>query len=299
MASVSPYHRPPDVATAWTLLRGRRATHVRLLAGGTDLVVSCPPGGATLVDLQAADLRGIDVGADGSLRVGAMDDLHRPARAPRGGGPRRRGARRRCSARSARCCTATARRSAGTSPARGCPTWCRCSSRSTRGGATTPAPRRCRPSRTTTIGRTATRAHGGPDPRGLPTGFRRGVRPLHPGGVRPRPGQRLRVRRDGQRRRLAGRDREDRGRRDRRARAPGAGRGGGAAGPGPHADAIADATTATRDTVDVRARGAAGSDYRRHLAGVAVSRCLATVQARLAGAAAGAGDDAGEDGMPA
>jgi hypothetical protein len=55
--------------------------------------------------------------------------------------------------------------------------------------------------------------------------------------------------------------------------------------------------TAARDTVSVRERGAAGSDYRRHLAGVAVGRCLETVRGRLAGSSGrGDGDDDAADG---
>jgi CO/xanthine dehydrogenase FAD-binding subunit len=45
---------------------------VRLLGGGTDLVVGCPPEVTTLVDLGHAGLDAITVDGDGTLRLGAM-----------------------------------------------------------------------------------------------------------------------------------------------------------------------------------------------------------------------------------
>jgi aerobic carbon-monoxide dehydrogenase medium subunit len=71
VSGIEAYHRPPDVDSAWRLLRdGGEA--VRLLAGGSDLVVACPPQVTTLVDLADAGLQGIEAGPDGSLTVGAM-----------------------------------------------------------------------------------------------------------------------------------------------------------------------------------------------------------------------------------
>jgi CO/xanthine dehydrogenase FAD-binding subunit len=71
VAGIETYHRPTDVAEAWDLVRDGGSS-VRLLAGGTDLTVSPPPGLTTLVDLQAAGLRSIDVDEDGAIHIGAM-----------------------------------------------------------------------------------------------------------------------------------------------------------------------------------------------------------------------------------
>jgi CO/xanthine dehydrogenase FAD-binding subunit len=69
LTQIQRYERPADAETAWRLLRdGGAAT--RLLGGGTDLAVSCPPGVQALVDLGAAGLRYIE--ADGDIRIGAM-----------------------------------------------------------------------------------------------------------------------------------------------------------------------------------------------------------------------------------
>jgi CO/xanthine dehydrogenase FAD-binding subunit len=89
VAGIETYHRPTDVAEAWRLVRDGGAS-VRLLAGGTDLTVSPPAGLTTLVDLQAAGLRGIEVGDDGAIHLGAMttftDLLEHPAVAAYAGG---------------------------------------------------------------------------------------------------------------------------------------------------------------------------------------------------------------------
>jgi aerobic carbon-monoxide dehydrogenase medium subunit len=68
---ITAFHRPDDLETVWTLLREGGET-VRLLGGGTDLVVACPPEVATLVDLARVGLDAIEVAGDGSLRLGAM-----------------------------------------------------------------------------------------------------------------------------------------------------------------------------------------------------------------------------------
>jgi CO/xanthine dehydrogenase FAD-binding subunit len=79
---ITDFHRPEDVETAWALLRDGGET-VRLLGGGTDLVVSCPPEVRELVDLAHAGLADMTVEADGGLRLGAMatftDLLEHPA----------------------------------------------------------------------------------------------------------------------------------------------------------------------------------------------------------------------------
>jgi aerobic carbon-monoxide dehydrogenase medium subunit len=292
---IEAYHRPPDVATAWTLLE-EGGEHVRLLAGGSDLVVSCPPEVTTLVDLQAAGLRGIDVGADGSLRVGAMttftDLLHHPEVAGHAGGVLadllgQLGSMLHRNSATIGGHLARARMSdvvpvllaldaevayhTGTAQ------------------VSSLADYLDRPDAPHVL--TAVRIPAAPT--GSAAAFVRFTRAafdhslvngcafvaMDSGAGSPVATARIVVGEAG----ALGR------------RVPAAEEA--LQGRALDADAIADATTATRDTVDVRARGAAGSDYRRHLAGVAVSRCLATVQARLAGAASGAGDDAGEDGM--
>jgi aerobic carbon-monoxide dehydrogenase medium subunit len=68
---ITDYHRPGDLASVWALLRDGDGS-VRLLGGGTDLVVACPTEVRTLVDLARAGLDRIVAEADGSLRLGAM-----------------------------------------------------------------------------------------------------------------------------------------------------------------------------------------------------------------------------------
>jgi CO/xanthine dehydrogenase FAD-binding subunit len=69
--TVRSYHRPTELDQVWSLLREGGET-VRLLGGGTDLVVACPPQVETLVDLAAAGLDTVGVADDGGLRLGAM-----------------------------------------------------------------------------------------------------------------------------------------------------------------------------------------------------------------------------------
>ncbi len=71
MPTIAHYHRPPDLDTAWQLLRDAGGS-ARLLAGGSDLVLRCPPEVDTLIDLSAAGLAGVTRRADGSLTIGAM-----------------------------------------------------------------------------------------------------------------------------------------------------------------------------------------------------------------------------------
>jgi aerobic carbon-monoxide dehydrogenase medium subunit len=70
VAQITTYHRPHDVAAAWALLDGG-GDAVRLLAGGTDLVVRCPVEVRELVDLTGTGLTGVSTSADGRLRLGA------------------------------------------------------------------------------------------------------------------------------------------------------------------------------------------------------------------------------------
>jgi aerobic carbon-monoxide dehydrogenase medium subunit len=70
VTTIHTYHRPADVTAAWALLSDG-GDAVRPLAGGTDLVVRCPPEVHELVDLADAGLSGVTTSADGQLRLGA------------------------------------------------------------------------------------------------------------------------------------------------------------------------------------------------------------------------------------
>jgi aerobic carbon-monoxide dehydrogenase medium subunit len=293
---IEAYHRPPDVATAWALLQAG-GEHVRLLAGGSDLMVACPPEVTTLVDLQAAGLRGIEVGADGAFTIGAMttftDLLHHPEVTSHAGGVLvdllgQLGSMLHRNSATLGGHLARARMSdvvpvllaldaevavhTGTSarvPLADYLDGPRSPHVLTQvrlpalppGGAAAAFVRFTRAafdhSLVNGCAFVATE-HGA----GSPVATARVVV-----GEAGALGRRVRAAEDA----LHGRALD--------------------------ADAIAAATAATHDHVTVRERGAAGSDYRRHLAGVAVSRCLTTVAARLEGAGAGGdGDDAGADG---
>ena len=89
LTHIKRYERPDDLQTAWELLvDGGQA--VRVLGGGTDLVVNCPREVSTLVDLAGLDLRFLEEADDGSIRIGAMTTftelLELPALAEHTGG---------------------------------------------------------------------------------------------------------------------------------------------------------------------------------------------------------------------
>lgn len=290
---IEAYHRPPDVAAAWELLQA--GAHVRLLAGGSDLVVSCPPEVTTLVDLQAADLRGIEVGTDGALTIGAMttftDLLHHPEVAAHAGGVLvdllgQLGSMLHRNSATIGGHLARARMSDVV------PVLLALDASvtvHTDDAVTVPLTDYLDRPR---VAHVLTDVRLPPSPGGAAAAFVRFTRAAfdhslvngcafvatEDGPGSPVTTARVVVGEVG----ALGR------------RVP-------AAEDVLHgrvldADAIAAAVTATRDTVSVRERGAAGSDYRRHLAGVAVSRCLTTVAARLAGAGDEVGDDVGADG---
>jgi CO/xanthine dehydrogenase FAD-binding subunit len=71
VSQITDYHRPTDLEDAWRLVRDG-GDAVRLLGGGTDLVVACPPEVHTLVDLADAGLAGVTATEEGGLRLGAM-----------------------------------------------------------------------------------------------------------------------------------------------------------------------------------------------------------------------------------
>jgi aerobic carbon-monoxide dehydrogenase medium subunit len=70
VTTIRTYHRPADAAEAWELVSAGGDT-VRLLAGGSDLMVRCPPQVRELVDLASAGLGGVTTTAEGQLRLGA------------------------------------------------------------------------------------------------------------------------------------------------------------------------------------------------------------------------------------
>jgi CO/xanthine dehydrogenase FAD-binding subunit len=69
LTGIESYDRPTSLDEAWELVQRPGA---RIVAGGTDLVVQRPAGVTALVDLAGLDLAGIDVAHDGSMRIGAM-----------------------------------------------------------------------------------------------------------------------------------------------------------------------------------------------------------------------------------
>jgi aerobic carbon-monoxide dehydrogenase medium subunit len=81
VTTIHTYHRPADAAEAWALLSSGGES-VRLLAGGTDLVVRCPPQVRELVDLAAVGLGGVTTTADGQLRLGATTTFTELLEAP-------------------------------------------------------------------------------------------------------------------------------------------------------------------------------------------------------------------------
>jgi len=82
LTQIDDYLRPADLDAAWRALQeGDGAAH--LLGGGTDLVVRCPPKVSRLIDLSDVGLRYVQRDERGWLRIGAMstftDLLEHPA----------------------------------------------------------------------------------------------------------------------------------------------------------------------------------------------------------------------------
>jgi aerobic carbon-monoxide dehydrogenase medium subunit len=70
LTQIEHYHRPASLDAAWRLLSDGDGTS-RLLAGGTELVGGCPARVTSLVDLSDAGLHYIERTDDGGLRLGA------------------------------------------------------------------------------------------------------------------------------------------------------------------------------------------------------------------------------------
>jgi len=70
LTQIEAYHRPPDVETAWRMLRDSEG-RARLLSGGSDLAVSCPPEVTALIDLADTGLDGLEAEPDGGVTIGA------------------------------------------------------------------------------------------------------------------------------------------------------------------------------------------------------------------------------------
>jgi CO/xanthine dehydrogenase FAD-binding subunit len=71
---IEAFHRPQTIERVWQLLDEGGST-TRLVAGGTDLAIHCPPEVRTLVDLARVELNRIRRADDGAIRVGAMASL--------------------------------------------------------------------------------------------------------------------------------------------------------------------------------------------------------------------------------
>jgi aerobic carbon-monoxide dehydrogenase medium subunit len=74
VSGICSFERPGSLDAAWALVAGGGA-RVRLVGGGTDLTIHCPPEVDTLVDLARCGLDGIEVLPGGTIRMGAMATL--------------------------------------------------------------------------------------------------------------------------------------------------------------------------------------------------------------------------------
>lgn len=79
-SQIESYLRPRGPNEAWEVL-GRGDHSVRVLSGGTDLTIACPPEVTTLVDVSRALPAAIDSSGDG-LTIGAMATLTEMIEAP-------------------------------------------------------------------------------------------------------------------------------------------------------------------------------------------------------------------------
>ncbi len=72
--SIQAFHRPLTIERVWQLLE-EGGSSIRLVGGGTDLSIHCPPDVRALVDLAGLGLDKIFTGDDGAIHVGAMTTL--------------------------------------------------------------------------------------------------------------------------------------------------------------------------------------------------------------------------------
>lgn len=81
VTQIRAFHRPDRIQQVWHLLE--EGPQVRLVGGGTDLTIHCPPEVRVLVDLSRLGIDAIEVADDGAIRIGAMatltDMLEHPA----------------------------------------------------------------------------------------------------------------------------------------------------------------------------------------------------------------------------
>jgi CO/xanthine dehydrogenase FAD-binding subunit len=72
--SIEAFHRPRSIERVWQLLE-EGGPSIRLVGGGTDLAIRCPPEVQALVDMTGLGLDRIVGSGDGTIRVGAMATL--------------------------------------------------------------------------------------------------------------------------------------------------------------------------------------------------------------------------------
>ncbi len=72
--SILAFHRPLTIERVWQLLE-EGGSSIRLVGGGTDLAIHCPPDVRALVDLAGLKLDRIFMGDDGAIHIGAMATL--------------------------------------------------------------------------------------------------------------------------------------------------------------------------------------------------------------------------------
>ncbi len=81
VTQIQSYLRPADLGEAWALLTERGAA-ARLVSGGTDLTIHCPPEVHTLIDLARVGIGGVEDTAEGGVRFGATATLTEVAEHP-------------------------------------------------------------------------------------------------------------------------------------------------------------------------------------------------------------------------
>lgn len=73
VSQIRAFHRPDRIAQVWHLLQ--EGPQVRLVGGGTDLAIRCPPEVRVLVDLAHLGLDRIETRQDGTVAIGSMATL--------------------------------------------------------------------------------------------------------------------------------------------------------------------------------------------------------------------------------